>query len=221
MSDLTINAELRETTGKANARRMRRAGQIPGIIYGGGKPDLAITLDANATGKLLNTDEFHTSMLEVAVKGKRGKNTVLLKDVQWDSITDNPMHLDFFRVSSSDIVTMDIPVEAINSETCPGVVQGGMLSLVRHTLEVSSRADAIPDTIVVDCANLEIGDTIHIEDITLPEGCEVHHDVNFTVLAIVAPKTHSDDDAEEGTTEEATAEATAPAAEATAPAAEA
>ena len=214
MSELIIDAELRETTGKANARRMRRAGQLPGIIYGGGKPDLAITLDANATGKFLNIEEFHTSMLEVKVKGKRGKNSVLLKDVQWDSITDNPMHLDFFRVSSSDIVTMDIPVDAINSDSCPGITQGGMLSLVRHTLEVSSRADAIPDTIVVDCAGLEIGDTIHIEDITLPEGCEVHHEANFTVLAIVAPKTHSDDAEEGETTEEATAEAAAPAAEA-------
>jgi len=216
MSDLTIHAELRETTGKANARRMRRAGQIPGIIYGGGKPDLAITLDANATGKFLNTDEFHTSMLEVTVKGKRGKNTVLLKDVQWDSITDNPMHLDFFRVSSSDIVTMDIPVEAINSDTCPGVTQGGMLSLVRYTLEVSSRADAIPDCIEIDCANLEIGDSIHIEDVTLPAGCEVHHDVNFTVLAVVAPTVETEEDDEEAVAvegeaavEEATPEAEA------------
>ncbi len=197
MTDLIVEAELRETTGKGDARRMRRAGLLPGIIYGGGKPDLAITINANAIGKLLNEEAFYTSMLEVKVKSKRGKNTVLLKDVQWDPITDTAMHLDFVRVSSKDSVTVEVPVVAINFEKCPGDVAGGLLDVIRHVLEVTCRADSIPDSIEVDCANMDIGDTVHIEDITLPEGAEVQHDVNFTVLNISAPKVETAQETDE------------------------
>jgi len=194
MTDLIVEAELRETTGKGDARRMRRAGLLPGIIYGGGKPDVPLTINANAIGKLLNEEAFYTSMLEVKVKGKRGKNTVLLKDVQWDPLMDTAMHLDFMRVSSADSVTVEVPVIAINFEKCPGDIAGGLLDVIRHVLEVTCRADSIPDSIEVDCANLDIGDTIHIEDVTLPEGAEVQHDANFTVLNVSAKKTATADD---------------------------
>jgi len=188
MTDFVIDAELRETTGKGDARRMRRAGLLPGIIYGGGKTDLPITLNANSIGKLLNEEAFHTSLIEVNVSGKRGENTVLLKDVQWDPIMDTAMHLDFLRVSSSDQVTVEIPVIAMNFEKCPGDVAGGMLDVIRHVLEVTCRADSIPERIEIDCANLNIGDTIHIDDVVLPENAEVQHEVNFTVLNVTAPK---------------------------------
>ncbi len=194
MTDLIVEAELRETTGKGDARRMRRAGLLPGIIYGGGKPDVPLTINANAIGKLLNEEAFYTSMLEVKVKGKRGKNTVLLKDVQWDPLMDTAMHLDFMRVSSADSVTVEVPVVAINFEKCPGDVAGGLLDVIRHVLEITCRADSIPDAIEVDCANLDIGDTVHIEDVTLPEGAEVLHEANFTVLNVSAKKTATADD---------------------------
>jgi len=194
MTDLIVEAELRETTGKGDARRMRRAGLLPGIIYGGGKPDVPLTINANTIGKLLNEEAFYTSMLEVKVKGKRGKNTVLLKDVQWDPLMDTALHLDFMRVSSADSVTVEVPVIAINFEKCPGDVAGGLLDLIRHVLEVTCRADSIPDSIEVDCSNLDIGDTVHIEDVTLPEGAEVQHEANFTVLNVSAKKTAADDE---------------------------
>ncbi|MBL4774735.1 MAG: 50S ribosomal protein L25/general stress protein Ctc [Mariprofundus sp.] len=203
MSNLIVEAELREETGRSATRRLRRAGKMPGIIYGGGKPDISITMDYFTLAKQLNDEQFHTSLLEVQVKGSRGKNTVLLKDAQWDPVTDMATHLDFFRVSATDTVTVDVPVVAINADKCPGVVKGGILDLVRHSLEVTCRADSIPDQVEVYCAQLEIGDTVHIEDVALPEGAEVLHDVNFTVLNIAAPKTGSDeaDEAGEGETE--------------------
>ena len=188
MTDFVLEAELRETTGKAETRRLRRAGKLPAIIYGGGKQDLPIVLNANDTAKMMKNEHFFTSMLEVNVKGSRGKNTVLLKDSQWDPIYDTAKHLDFFRVSSSDSVTVEVPVVALNYEKCPGIVAGGLLDIVRHTLEVTSRADAIPEHIEIDYSNLEIGDNIHIDDITIPEGAEVAHDVNFTVINLAAPK---------------------------------
>ena len=203
MTNLVVEAELREETGRSATRRLRRTGKIPGIIYGGGKPDISITMDYFTVSKQLNDEHFHTSLLEVKVKGSRTKNTVLLKAVQWDPVMDTATHLDFFRVSAKDTITLDIPVIAINFEKCPGVVKGGLVDVVRHTLEVTCRADAIPEQIEVDCSTMEVGDTVHIEDITLPEGAAVQHDVNFTVLNIAAPKTGSDDSADDETVEEA------------------
>ncbi|MDQ6989304.1 MAG: 50S ribosomal protein L25/general stress protein Ctc [Mariprofundaceae bacterium] len=189
MTDYVLEAEVRELTGKAHTRRLRHAGKLPGIIYGGGKPDLPITLDYNETAKIMMRDEaFYTSMIEVNVKGKRGKNTVLLKDSQWDSIYDTPRHLDFLRVSASDKVHVSVPVSALNADECPGTKAGGQLQLVRHELEVVCRADSIPEHIEIDCAEFELDTTVHIDDITLPEGVEVPHDVNFTILNIAAPK---------------------------------
>jgi len=204
MTDYVLEAELRENLGKAHTRRLRRAGKLPGIIYGGDKPDLPITLDYNEVAKIMLRDEaFYTSMIEVKVKGKRGKNTVLLKDTQWDSIYDTPMHLDFFRVSAKDSVTVSVPVHPVNVDSCPGVKAGGKLQVIRHELEVTCRADAIPEAIEIDCANFELDHIVHIDDVTLPDGVEVHHDVNFTVMSIAAPKRTAENTTEEATEDEA------------------
>jgi len=192
MTDLTINADLRETTGKGDARRMRRAGLLPAIIYGAGKPDLAITLNANSIGKTLNEEAFYTSMLEVNITGK-GTETVLLKDVQWEPIMDTAMHLDFMRVSSADSVTVEVPVLVLNFDKSPGDIAGGSLDIIRHVLEVTCRADSIPEHVEIDCANLNLGDSIHIEDITLSEGMEIVHEVNFTILNVSVPKGHTEE----------------------------
>jgi len=188
MSDFVLEAELRETTGRGAARRMRRIGKMPAVIYGGGKPELSITLDTLSTSKLLDKESFHTSIVEINVKGARGVNKGLVKDVQWHPVRDEAIHIDFHRVSSSDIVQIEVPVNAINFEKCPGDIKGGLLEIIRHTLEVSCRADSIPDAIEVDCAALDIGDSVHVEDLQLPDGVEVPHDVNFTVLALAAPR---------------------------------
>jgi len=115
---------------------------------------------------------------------------------------DTATHLDFFRVSGKDTITMDVPVIAINYEKAPGIVKGGLIDLIRHSLEITCRADSIPDQIEVDCADMEMGDTVHIDDIPLPEGSEVQHDVNFTVLNLSAPKTATDEDTDEDTEED-------------------
>ncbi len=207
MSHIVLEAQLREKTGKAETRRLRRSGKVPAIIYGGGKQDLPIALDYFEITKRLNEDTFHTSMIEIKVKGSRGKNSVLLKSAQYDPLKDTVTHLDFQRVKAAETVTVEVPVHAVNYEKCPGVVAGGLLEVIRHTLEVDSRADSIPDAIEVDCSTLELGDSVHIDDIQLPEGCSVQHDVNFTVVTIATPsalKGHADEVEEEA---EATEEA--------------
>jgi len=204
MSDYVLEAELRDKTGKGEARRLRRAGRVPAVIYGGNKPELPISLDYLSLSKLLDEEHFHTSIIEIKVKGSRGKNQGLLKDVQWHPITDDATHLDFQRVSSSDVVHMEVPVHAVNFEKCPGVVKGGSIEMTRHALEVTCRADAIPESIEVDCGDLEVGDSVHVEDIKLPDGVEVQHDVNFTVLTLAPPtKMEAPAEEEEAAEEEA------------------
>ncbi len=188
MSDYVVEAELREKTGRAETRRLRRAGKIPGIIYGGGKPELSIAMDYFTISKLLEEEHFHTTLLEISVTGSSGKNTAILKATQWEPIKDTVTHVDFQRVSSSDKIHIEVPVHALNHETCPGVKQGGSLSIIRHSLEVTCRADSIPESIEIDCASMEIGDVVHINDVKLPDGVEVQHDQNFTILNISAPK---------------------------------
>ncbi len=207
MSDFVLEAELREETGRSATRRLRLAGKLPAVIYGGGKPELAITLDKLGMDKLLDIEAFHTSMVDIKVKGARGKNAGLVKDIQWHPVRDEAIHIDFHRVSSSDIVQMEVPVNTVNFEKCPGDIRGGLLEIIRHTLEVSCRADSIPDAIEVDCADLDIGDSVHVEDLRLQDGVEVAHDVNFTVLALVAPRIEEKPAEVEGS--EATAEAAA------------
>ena len=216
MSDFVLEAELREETGRGAARRLRRAGKMPAVIYGGDKPELPITLNYLDTAKLLEQEAFYTSIVEIKVKGSRGANKGLVKDVQWHPVRDEAIHIDFHRVLSSDVVTLEVPVNVVNFEKCPGDVKGGLLDLVRHTLEVACRADSIPEAIDVDCANLDIGDTVHIRDIALPDGVtvpEIEHneELNFTVLNIVAPKVEAEPEAgaEEAATEGAGEEAPA------------
>lgn len=203
MADLSLEALMREETGRSATRRLRKAGRTPAIVYGGGKSDLPITLNSIEITNALNKEAFHTSMLEINVDGVKETQTVLLKETQWDPVTDIATHLDFFRVLADDIVHVEVPVVAINHEDCPGVVKGGMLDLIRHVLEVSCRADAIPERVEIDCSKLEVGDTVHVDDIELPDGVTIQHEVNFTVLnlsmvkvAAVAAAEESDDTAE-------------------------
>ncbi len=207
MSDFVLEAELREETGRSAARRLRHAGKLPAIIYGGGKPELSITLDKLGMDRLLDIEAFHTSMVDIKVKGMRGKNTGLVKDIQWHPVRDEAIHIDFHRVSSSDIVQVEVPINIVNFEKCPGDIKGGLLEMIRHTLEVSCRADSIPDAIEIDCTGLDIGDSVHVEGLQLQDGVEVPHDVNFTVLTLAAPRAEEKateiegDTAEEGESE--------------------
>jgi len=197
VTDFVIEADLRETTGRGEARRLRRAGLTPAVIYGGDKPELAITINTMSTAKLLDQEAFYSSIVELKVKGSRGSNKALVKDVQWHPVRDEAIHIDFYRVSSSDMVHMEVPLHAVNAETCPGVKKGGLLEIIRHTLEVTCRADSIPEHIDVSCDGLEVGDSLHIEDVALPDGVQIQHEVNFTVLTIAAPKVEKASEEEE------------------------
>ena len=187
MSDIvSMPASTRERAGKGPARAARRAGLVPGVIYGAKKDPLMITLDPRDVIKGLKTGSFLATIYELDIGGK--KERVLPRDVQFHPVTDNAIHVDFLRVSAATSVTVQVPVQFLNEEEAPGLKRGGLLNIVRHEIEMTCRADAIPNQIEVDLTGLDIGDSVHISMITLPDGVEpTITDRDFTVATIAAP----------------------------------
>jgi|TARA_R110001592_G_scaffold15264_2_gene66901 large subunit ribosomal protein L25 len=204
MSDqLSIAAEPRERAGKGASRALRREGRVPAVIYGDKKEAQAIHVEARALNKLLGTGHFMNSLVEVDVNGV--KTRTLPKDVAFDPVTDRPLHVDFFRLAKGAKVQVNIPVVFINEEASPGLKRGGVMNVVRHELDLMCDADHIPDQIEIDVTGLEIGDSIHISHITLPEGSEsAITDRDFTIAGVTAPSAlkSSDDASEDGDVEE-------------------
>ncbi|NVD27710.1 50S ribosomal protein L25/general stress protein Ctc [Parasphingorhabdus flavimaris] len=207
MSDqLTIAAEPRERAGKGASRALRREGRVPAVIYGDKKEAIAIHVEERALNKLLGTGHFMNSLVQVDVDGK--KTRTLPKDVAFDPVSDRPLHVDFFRLAKGAKVQVNIPVVFINEEESPGLKRGGVMNVVRHELDLMCDADHIPDQIEIDVTGLEIGDSIHISSITLPDGAVSSiTDRDFTIAGVTAPSAlkSSDDEAEES--EEGTEEA--------------
>ena len=192
---VTMPAQARERAGKGPARAARRAGLVPGVVYGAKQDPLMINIDPRHLLRGLRTGTFLATIYELDVSGK--KERVLPRDVQFDPVTDKPLHVDFLRVTGSSWVTVDVPVEFLNEDQAPGLKRGGLLNIVRHEIEMYCLADSIPQHIQVDLAGLDIGDSVHISMVKLPEGVEpTITDRDFTIATIAAP-TVVRDEAEE------------------------
>ena len=200
MSDnIQLPAEPRERAGKGSARAARRAGRVPGVIYGAKKDPALVTLESKELVRQLNRTGFFATLIDLQI-GK-GKESVLARDVQFDPVTDLPTHVDFLRVSATTKVTVQVPVVFLNEDASPGLVGGGVLNVVRYEVEVSCRADAIPSQIDIDLSGLEVGDGVHISMVSLPDGVEpTITDRDFTIATIAAPVIHVEpvDEDEEG-----------------------
>ena len=208
MSDIVeLPAQSRERAGKGPARATRRTGNVPGVIYGAKKDPNLISVEERLLTKLLHQGGFFSTLFDVKVNGKAER--VLARDVQFDPVSDKPVHIDFLRVSAATSVHVEVSVHFINEDKCPGIKGGGVLNVVRHEVELTCRADAIPQHIEVDLAGLEIGDGVHISMVKLPEG--VHPtitDRDFTIATIAAPTVVREETAaEQGTAEGAAEEA--------------
>jgi large subunit ribosomal protein L25 len=185
-SSYELKASARDRVGKGAARALRREGLLPAVIYGDKKPALPITIPVKETTLTLHKGGFLTHIGTINVDGK--KHQVIAKDYQLHPVRDDVLHVDFLRVSGDTTLTVDIPVTFINEETCPGLKKGGMLNVVRHTVELVVPADAIPESLIFDLATVEIGDTLHISATTLPEGAQpTITDRDFTVATLAAP----------------------------------
>lgn len=197
MSDVAIlSARARDRVGKGSARAARREGLVPAVIYGDKKDPLAITVTRRELDKLLNKPGFFSHLIDIEIEGK--KHRVLARDLQQHPINDFAWHVDFLRVSATSELTVEIPVEFSNEDASPGLKRGGVLNIVRHTVDVVCLANNIPGSIVVDLSGLEIGDSVHISAVKLPEGVRpAIDDRDFTIATIAAPTVVAETDADE------------------------
>lgn len=181
---ITFNVDVRERTGKGGAREARRNGMVPGVLYGGGEDPVAINLKMGEVIRAINTGQFLSSTAQLVHEGK--KQLVIPQAIQLHPVTDQPQHVDLFRVKRDQIITVEVTVNFINEEASPGLKKGGALNVVRFAVELNVRADSIPDELTADLTGLDIGDNVKISDITLPEGAEpTITDRDFTIASIV------------------------------------
>jgi large subunit ribosomal protein L25 len=187
MSDsIELKAVARERVGKGSARELRRNGQIPASIYGDKQSPVSIAISRKEATKRVHSGGFMTNIITIDVDGD--KINVLPKDYQLDPVRDFLMHVDFLRVSKNTQVVVEVPVHFQNEETCVGIKRGGILNVVRHTVEVSCPANSIPESLIADLAALDIGDGVHISAITLPKGvAPTITDRDFTIATIASP----------------------------------
>lgn len=200
MSDaLKLPAEMRERAGKGASRALRREGRVPAVIYGGKEEPTPIHVEEKELVKQLMTGHFMNSIVMVEIDGKPTRT--LPKDVSLHPVTDRPVHADFLRLAKGAKIDVNVPVTFVHEEASPGLKKGGVLNVVRHELELVCEADKIPGEIEIDVTGLEVGDSVHISALTLPEGSEsAITDRDFTIATVVAPSAlkRSDDEAEEG-----------------------
>lgn len=193
MADIILNVEVRERTGTGGARETRRAGMVPGVLYGGDKDPVAIAVKANEFRKALYTGK----LLGHLVTLKYGDETqpVIAKAVDMHPVNDEPVHFDLYRVDEHQLIKIEVPVHFKNQEESPGLKKGGTLNIVRHTVELACSADHIPEELVFDLTGAEIGDTIRMSAFILPEGVKPGADRDFVVATLAGSSASASADA--------------------------
>lgn len=193
--DIVLNVDVRDRTGKGGAREARRAGKVPGILYGGDKGPIAINMDKKQIQQALKSGKFLAHTVHLEHKGER--QLVFAQDIQFHPVTDEPEHLDLFRVEKGQPIRVRVPAHFTGEGLSPGIKRGGTLNIVRHEVEVICPADAIPEELVFDVSELDIGDAVKISAIKLPANVRpTITDRDFTV-ATIAGRSAKDDIVEE------------------------
>ena len=212
MAKSVLNVETRVRTGKGGSRKVREDGLLPAVVYGKGVEALNLRLDPKALQQAVATEAGWNTLLTLKGDGPFDGLVVILKDMQIDAIRRNPTHVDFLAIDLKKTLAVMVPVQPVGK--AQGVVEGGTLQLIRHELEVYCLPTNIPTSIEIDVTALNVGEGIHIDEVSFPEGVESQHDVNFTVLTVVgrmAEEVEVDEEDEDGVegveTEEASEEA--------------
>jgi len=199
MAEATFKATPRDRVGKGAARELRRQGLIPAVIYGDKKPPLAIAISYKDAMQRIYAGGFLSHVIDVEIDGE--SHRVIPRDYQLDPVRDFALHVDFLRIGIGARITVEVAVHFAHQDTCPGLKRGGVLNVVRHTVEVNCPADAIPEELVLDLAESEVGDSLHISAIALPEGVRpTITDRDFTIATIAAPsafRSEAEEEAEE------------------------
>ncbi|MBU4319265.1 MAG: 50S ribosomal protein L25/general stress protein Ctc [Proteobacteria bacterium] len=195
MEVIELNAAVRTTVGNGPARALRRDGRIPAVLYGPVTPPVMLSVQTNELEKALKRGKIGQTLFNLAIdNAKNSSKTVMIKELQGHPMTGKYLHADFYEVDMNRKITVNIPVHTIGK--AKGVEDGGVLQIVRRELEVTCLPIQIPQSIVIDISGLDIGDSVHVEDIPVQDGIEIPYDVNFTVITLLAPKADERSDAE-------------------------
>jgi large subunit ribosomal protein L25 len=186
-----LKATARPKAGKGAARAERRAGRVPGVIYGDNQPPVAISVDYAELRHKIYAGRFLTTVYELDVEGQ--KHRVIPRDFQLDAIRDNPLHVDFMRLGKGATIRVAIPVHIIGAETAPGVKRGGTVNIVAHTIDVQVDPENIPEAIEVDVSDLELSHSRHLSDVKLPEGVKALSRYDLTLVSIVPPAGYAEE----------------------------
>ena len=181
-----LKATKRETVTSGQLSKLRDSGFIPGIIYGGKDPNAKISIEKKLIKNILNSESFLSSVLDLDLDGSKLK--VIPRDIAYNVVSDEPIHIDLMRVVPGTKIVLEIPVKFINNSDCPGLKVGGVLNIVRRKVELKCPAEKIPEEIIVDLKGLEIGTSIKISSITLPENVNptiIGRD--FVIATVAAP----------------------------------
>lgn len=205
---IPFTVEERAQAGRGASRALRLSGKVPGVLYGDGKENVMLAVDPRDIMKGLNKPGFYTTIFEMKLSGKTER--ALVKDVHLHPVTDQPLHIDFWRVNKNSKIHIHVPVHFKNEDKCMGIKRGGVLNIVLHSVEVSCGADNIPEEIVIDLAGMDVGDSIHAEAVELPKGVKfLHPERDNTLATIVAPTVQQEDTAGTAGTEAAGTEKSA------------
>lgn len=189
-------AETRDRVGKGTSRALRRDGRTPAVIYGDKKDPISISLETKELVKTINHGAFLSSVFTVQVGST--KHNVLPRDMQLHPINDMPVHVDFLRVSAKSQIAVMVAVRFLNEEECVGLKRGGVLNVVRYEIEMMVPAGNIPEAIEIDLLNYDIGDSVHISEVNLPDGAApTISDRDFTIATIASPTVEPDPEDEE------------------------
>ena len=209
-----LKATARPKSGKGAARAERRAGRVPGVIYGNNQPPVTISVDDRELRQRILAGRFLTTIYDIELEGK--KHRVIPRDFHLDPVRDFPIHVDFMRLGEGATIRISVPLHVVKSEGSPGIKRGGTVNIVTHALELECSVDNIPQYIEADASSLEIGHSLHLTDIKLPAGVKSLTRSDATLVTIVPPSGYAE---EQKAAAAAAAGAAAPAAGAAAPAA--
>jgi len=201
MAQTELKATARPRAGKGAARQARREGEVPAVIYGDSQPPETIALDYNELWKQVLKGHFTSTVFEIDVEGR--KNRVIPRDLQVDPVKDRPIHVDFLRIGEQGLIRVHVPVRFVNEGQSPGLKRGGVLNVVRHDIEVTCPYDRIPAHFEVNLEGLEIGRSIHISAVNLPEGVTpTIKDRDFTIATIAGRLKQEEEEAAAAAPEE-------------------
>jgi len=186
-----LKATARPKSGKGAARAERRAGRVPGVIYGNNQPPVTISVDDKELRQRILAGRFLTTLYDIDLEGK--KHRVIPRDFHLDPVRDFPLHVDFMRLGEGATIRIHVPLHVVNSETAPGIKRGGTVNIVTHALDLECSVDNIPQYIEADASTLEIGHSLHLSDIKLPSGVKSLTRADATLVTIVPPSGYAEE----------------------------